>query len=197
MQHLDAQLREWTTRLNEDVKIPIDQCQRVATLIQEEVKALEDKDRAKVLNASPVPLDARVQELQAFQSWTEAVHDVSGSPPVVRAHVITQNYVCFVYLKDACFEALRRVMPSESVTKRCCKFLVNNPVRAFRNAVAHGNWKYMEDYSGIEFWSYKGRKKEDKPMPRWEASQQDLDFWQDIAKVTAYSSFTALANVQN
>lgn len=197
MEHLDAQLRKWNTRLNEDVKLTIEQSKKVATLIEREVKELDEKGQAQVIDASPVPLDDRLQELRAFQSWTEEVHDVAGSPHIVRAHVITQNYVCFVYLKDTCFDALRRVMPTRSVTKQCCKFLVNNPVRAFRNAVAHGNWKYLQDFSGIEFWSYKGGKKKDEPIPRWEVSQQSLDFWQEIAKVTAYSSFTALAEARD
>ena len=194
MQHLDLQLRKWLTRLSEDVRLLPDQTQNVATLIEREVRALSDRQRRQVINASPVPLSARLDELVAFRSWTELANQAS-SPHVVRAHIVTQNYICFVYLKESCFEALRKVMQPKSVTKRCCQFLVSNPVRAFRNAVAHGNWTYNDEFSGIEFWSYKGEPT-DEPIPHWEASQQDIDFWQALAKATAYSAFTALSERQ-
>ena len=112
-------------------------------------------------------------------------------PEIVRTQVISQNYICFVYLKDTLFELLKRTMPSESITHKCCKYLLNNPVRAFRNSIAHGNWKYMTDFSGIEFWAYKGVPIAG-PMDKWVVSQEDLSFWQALSRMVAYVTYLTL-----
>ena len=67
----------------------------------------------------------------------------------------------------------------------------DNPVRAFRNAIAHANWKYLSDYSGLEYWA---RKSSDpsEPLSRFEVSQSDLSFWQALARCTAYANFLSL-----
>ncbi len=86
----------------------------------------------------------------------DMVGNIPNMPQLTRAQVIVQNYICFVYLGEACFQVLRREAPTGSTVKRCCRFLTDNPVRAFRNAVAHGNWKYTPEFSGLEFWARKG-----------------------------------------
>jgi hypothetical protein len=68
---------------------------------------------------------------------------------------------------------------------------LDNPIRAFRNAIAHGNWKYLSDFSGIEFWSQKGSDI-NEPYVKFEVLQEDLNFWQALARCTAYSSYLAL-----
>lgn len=48
-------------------------------------------------------------------------------------------------------------------------------MRAFRNAVAHANWHYLPDFSGLEFWTRNGAEPTE-PMARFEVSQNHLDF---------------------
>jgi hypothetical protein len=102
-----------------------------------------------------------------------------------------QNYVCFVYLNEACFRVLQKALATGSVTKRCCKFLTDNPVRAFRNAVAHANWTYREDFGGLVFWARKGAGS-DEEMARFEVTQDELQFWQALSRCVAYAAYTSL-----
>jgi hypothetical protein len=115
-----------------------------------------------------------------------------NNPNIVRARVVTQNYICFVYLGESCFNILKKNLPGGSPTRKACQFLTDNPIRAFRNAIAHANWKYKEDYSGIEFWARKGSES-NEPMVKREVSQTTLNFWQALARTIAYVTFTCLA----
>ncbi len=117
--------------------------------------------------------------------------NVTSNPGVTRAQVITQNYVCFVYLSEAWFRELCKIAGSGTVTKKCCKFLTDNPIRAFRNAISHSNWCYKSDFSGIEYWARKGSDA-NEPMVKFEVSQSELNFWQTLARCTAYTSYLSI-----
>jgi hypothetical protein len=122
----------------------------------------------------------------------DLVHETSKPHPVVvRAQVVCQNYICFVYLGESCFNVLKKELPPGSAAKKCCRFLTDNPIRAFRNAVAHANWRYLPDFTGLEYWARKGAEPTE-PMVRFEVSQQALSFWQALARCTAYASFLTL-----
>jgi hypothetical protein len=49
----------------------------------------------------------------------------------------------------------------------------------------------MPDYSGLVFWARKGDDPTQDPS-RFEVSQNDLNFWQSLARCTAYAAFTTL-----
>jgi len=36
------------------------------------------------------------------------------------------------------------------------RYLTDDPVRAFRSVVAHGNWQYAPDFSALAYWARKG-----------------------------------------
>jgi hypothetical protein len=193
MDHLDKQMQQWSARLREDLKIDPAESNQLGTTITEEVGALADDAKVRVKEASQIPLEVRIEELIAFQGWMDVVSARSGAAPVVvRAQVVYQNYICFIYLGESCFNALKKELSAGSTTKKCCKFLTDNPVRAFRNAVAHANWRYLPDFSGLEYWARKGAEPTE-PMVRFEVSRQDLSFWQSLARCTAYASFLTLA----
>ena len=139
---LDRQVGAFSSQLRTVVGLTDDEATKVATLIAAEVRFMEPPQRAAILAASPVPLYHRLEELSAFQAFMGIASRNRGNPPLTRAQVIVQNYVCFVYLSEACFFALRKNSKSASVTRRCCEFLTDNPIRAFRNAIAHSNWSY-------------------------------------------------------
>lgn len=190
---LDQQLRRYSDKLSSAVRLKEDEVGKVATLVASEVRFLEPASRIQILNASPVRLRDRLDELLAFQRWMDIAQGLRD-PGVVRAQVITQNYVCFVYLGEACFRALRATSAPNSVTRRCCKFLTDNPVRAFRNAIAHSNWSYAPDYRGLLYWARKGSDPSE-PLERFDASQGDLDFWQSLSRGVAYAAYTILDSV--
>jgi hypothetical protein len=192
VEHLDKQTQQWSSRLRDDLRIGPPESMQLATTITKEVAALAAASKERVREASKIPLNVRIEELVAFQGWMDLVHAQSEPHPVViRAQVVYQNYICFVYLGDACFNVLKKELPLGSTAKKCCKFLTDNPVRAFRNAVAHANWRYLPDFSGLEYWARMGAEPTE-PMERFEVSQQDLSFWQALARCTAYASFLTL-----
>ena len=192
MEHLDEQMQQWSSRLRDDLRIGPPESNHLATTITKGVAALAADSKERVKEASQIPLNVRIEELVAFQGWMDLVHTQSEPHPVVvRAQVVYQNYICFVYPGDSCFKVLKKELPTASTAKRCCTFLTDNPVRAFRNAVAHGNWRYLPDFSGLEYWARKGAEPTE-PMERLGVSQQDLSFWQTLARCTAYAGLLTL-----
>jgi hypothetical protein len=90
---------------------------------------------------------------------------------------------------------LKQYVEPGSVAKKCCKFLINNPVRAFRNAIAHSNWKYNDDFSGIIFYARKGDQASE-PMTEWQVGEESLAFWQALSRCTAYTAFLCLTKLK-
>jgi hypothetical protein len=191
MKHLDIQMRAWSKRLISDLAINEEESQKLATTIASEVRWLPMEAKDKIINASPVDIKYRYEELLAFQGFMDIVHKSEKHPSIVRAQVIVQNYICFVYLNENCFNVLRKHVSNGSACKKCCNFLVNNPVRAFRNAIAHSNWCYKSDFSGIRYWARKGSNP-DEPLNEFEVGQDELSFWQAVARCTAYAAYENL-----
>ena len=190
-QRLDTQMKAFSTRLTSEVKLSPEMASKLATTVAAEVRFLAPELKAEIRAASPVPLADRLAELQAFQGWMDQARNVAENPFVTRAQVLTQNYVCFVYLPEACFHILSKTSPSGSATRKCAKFLSSNPVRAFRNAVAHANWTYRADFGAIVFWARKGNEPND-PLERFEVDQSQLSFWQALSRCVAYAAYSNL-----
>jgi len=190
-QHLDTQMQSFSARLTSDVKLTSVMAAKLATTIAADVRFLSPEQKCEIKSTSPVPLSDRLSELQAFQGWMDHAHTKRKNPFITRAQVLSQNYVCFVYLPEACFRALSKVCPSGSATKKCAQFLCNNPVRAFRNAIAHANWTYRADFGGIVYWARKGSD-QTEPLERFEVEQNDLAFWQALSRCVAYTAYSNL-----
>ncbi|MBK8113874.1 MAG: hypothetical protein IPK44_04635 [Candidatus Accumulibacter sp.] len=190
-QHLDTQMKAFSARLTSEVKLTPEMAEKLATSIAADVRFLSPEQKAEIRAASPVPLQDRLAELQAFQGWMDQARTVRNNPFVTRAQVLSQNYICFVYLPEACFRVLSKVCPSGSAAKKCAQFLSNNPVRAFRNAVAHSNWTYRADFGAIIYWARKGGDP-DEALQEFEVEQNDLSFWQAISRCVAYAAYSNL-----
>jgi len=188
-------MQEFSPFLRDEFRIDPPLSNTIATTIAAEVRTIEPDVIREIHQTNEIPLQARLDELVAFQAWMDIVHCGQPHPAVVRAQVITQNYICFVYLGEAVFKAMRKHMAKSTVTAKCCRFLTDNPVRAFRNALAHANWIYKDDFSGIVFWARKGDQK-DEPMLRWEVNQHQLNFWQALARCVGYVLFTELREME-
>jgi len=188
-------MQQWSKNLVNSVCIEENSTNKIATIIHNEIKIIEQHERIELLQllSSPVTIENRMEELQAFQGWMDIANNISKNPYITRAQIIVQNYICFVYLNDSCYKNLKKYVPNGSITKKCCNFLINNPVRALRNAMAHSNWKYNNDFSKIIFYAKKGNSESD-PIIEWEVSNIELAFWQSLARCTAYTSFLTLTH---
>jgi len=189
--HLDKQMAAWSGRLESELKISSEISPKLATSIAADVRFLSADAKAKLRAASPVPLRERLDELKAFQGWMDYVGKTAPSPYITRAQVITQNYICFVYLPESCFRVLAKIAPPDSPTKKCARFLSDNPVRAFRNAISHANWTYRSDFQAIVYWARKGSDPTET-LERFEVAQEDLSFWQSLSRCVAYAAFSNL-----
>jgi hypothetical protein len=188
---LDNEMLRWSSRLINELKFDIGEANKLSSIIYNEMISLPDDTKKDLRVSSFIPIKERIDEMKAFQGWMVFANNIKNNPFVTIAQVITMNYVCFVYLGNGLFKKLKSIFNSQNVTGKCCRFLLNNPVQAFRNAIAHGNWKYLPDFSDIEFWSQKGSDINES-YARFEVLQEDLSFWQALARCTAYSSYLAL-----
>jgi hypothetical protein len=100
---LDEQMRHWATRLRDKIKLQSPETDVLATTIAREVGALSFEAKQRVRDASLIPLGARLEELSAFQGWMDLIQRSKPLPVAVRAQVVTQLYVCFVYLGQSLF----------------------------------------------------------------------------------------------
>ena len=189
--HLDKQMQFFSNRLMSEVKLTPEMAAKLATNISSDVRFLSMEQKAKIKAASPVPLTDRLDELKAFQGWMEQANTIRNNPYVTRAQVLSQSYICFVYLPESCFRILAKACLSGSAAKKCAQFLINNPVRAYRNAIAHANWTYRTDFKALIYWARKGSDL-NEPLERFEVEQEDLAFWQALSRCVAYASYSNL-----
>jgi hypothetical protein len=193
MNRLDNQMKHWSLKLQNDLKISSISSEKLASAISREVSELSEAQKKLLIESSVISVQNRLDELNAFQSWMDFASNAKNNPGLTRAQVITQNYICFVYLSEAWFRELRKTVASGTATKQCCKFLTDNPIRAFRNAISHSNWCYKSDFSGIEYWARKGDDS-NEAMTKFEVSQSELNFWQSLARCTAYASYLSIVD---
>lgn len=191
--HLDNQMKAYQYELTSLVKVGPSMADRLATSIASEVRFLAPQKKQAIREATPVKLSARLDELGAFQQYIDDVHNsgLDKLPQFVRSQVIVQNYICFVYLSDSCFTELRKGSEPGSTLRKCTKYLTDNPIRAFRNAIAHSNWTYAKDYSSLIYWARKGAEA-DEPLVKHTVNNETLAFWQALSRCTAYAAFSNL-----
>jgi hypothetical protein len=139
MMHLDQQLAPFQDRLCREVGLTSQEASKVTTLVAADIRFLPPEAKAEIKMASPVPLSARLDELIAFQLWSDFATSVKNNPGISRASVVVQNYICFVYLKDACFEVIAKRAVPASVAARASAYLSRGALRDFRNAFSHAN----------------------------------------------------------
>ena len=173
---LDEQMAAWSTRLVSEVKVSDADSRKLATIIASEVRFLSVASKAEITASSPVRLADRLQELQAFQGWMDIVRRSASSPFVVRAQVITQNYISFVYLPEfLASEFSQRLLRPDRVRANARSFLAMVTFARFGNVIAHANWSYREDFNAIGYWARKGNDPQEK-LERFEVIQEGFRF---------------------
>jgi hypothetical protein len=120
----------------------------------------------------------------------DIAHRNHNNPAVVRAQIMTELYVAFVWLRDSIFKPLAQRMPKDTVFVAIEYFLSSGRLRPLRNAVAHGRWCYLADFSGLEYWAEPSRG---QPHERFEVTNEDLNAWQLLSRGTAIAILLALA----
>ena len=188
-QRVDEQLALWSIKLVSDVRVTEAVSRKLGTTIASDVRFLPHDVKREITAVSPIPPRARVEELIAFQAWMDSLK--RPPPAEVRAQVVIQNYLCFVYLPESCFGILAKSAPTGSAARACATYLINGRIRSFRNAIAHANWTYRDDFRGIVYWARKGVGQEE-PLSAFEVEQEELNFWQALSRCVGYAALTNL-----
>lgn len=136
-----------------------------------------------------IPPERYIEELTAFQVWMDIAHANNRNPVIVRAQVMTELYVAFVWLRDSLMRPAAAVLPPGATLAEVERFLASGRRRALRNAIAHGRWCYLPDFGGLEYWAEPSRGKQHE---RFEISQTDLDAWQLLSRGVAIGVLIAL-----
>lgn len=192
METLDIQLKEFETFLKNEIGITDEFVLKIATTIKSEIQDLSITEIENIMSHSPINLNNRFDELICFQRMMDFVRvNKIKEPGIIRSQLITQNYICFVYLKDSYFKAIQKEAGSNTIIHRCCNFLTSAHIRKFRNAIAHGNWSLKADGSGLEYWDYKNGRR-NNGFNKFEVGQIELNFWQTFSRVVAYSTIETI-----
>ena len=196
MNKLDAQLFEYYEILISDIKLKPHQTHSVASSIELEIENLKCTPSFfnEVNNSSPVSLRSRLDELIAYQAWSDFAFQCK-EPFIARTNVTTQSYICFVYLKDAIFEIIARKAPDDSISKKCASYLSFGKVRDFRNAFSHANWEYSPNFDHLECWVLEDAQKKSGPMRNFQVKQYELNFWQTLSRGIGYSIYQSLLDL--
>lgn len=161
----------------------------VASVVHQEVQSLRTSPEAKgVFGAIPIPIHDYVEEMAAYQEWLDRHRDADRDPVQVRVQVMTELYVGFVWLRDAIVEPLVAALPSGSTLTKVHSFFGSGDRRRFRNAIAHGRWHYLPDFSGIRCWDGpRGRR-----LSSHIISQDQYDGWLVLSRGTSIAAMLAL-----
>lgn len=160
---------------------------KIATYIDEELSKLDKSDIYKIKEFSPVDLNERIQELGRFD---ELVHKVLNNKDKISGNEMTcfityRSYMLFVYIKDNCFEKTKAITHNGTITKKICTYLTENPVRAYRNAIAHGNFFYSPKDQEIIYYN----RNPANQITEYKLKMKEWNFWQELARGTAYTIY--------
>lgn len=191
--HLDSQLVT-ARRATEAPELPDRVWGCLATTIHEEIAGLEETVTNQLQLSVLIPPDRYVEEITAFQAWMDIAYANAGNPAIVRAQVMTELYVAFVWLRDSLMKPIAAAASDQSAFAVVERFISSGLRRTLRNAVAHGRWCYLPDFSGLECWA---EPTQGQPHERFEISQTDLDAWQLLSPGAAIAALLALTSTED
>lgn len=190
LEHIDRQLVK-ARAVTESPELPNDVWHCLATTIYSEITSFAETATNRLRRSVPIPPERYVEELKAFEAWMTISHANADNPAIVRAQVMTELYVAFVWLRDSLMEPIAKEVTDDSAFATIERFLREGRRRNLRNAIAHGRWCYLPDFSGLECWDQPSRG---TPNPRFEISQTELDAWQLLSRGTAIAALCALTD---
>lgn len=147
---LDKLLIPYKAELKKHIGVEEKFLSRISSTIYTELANLKIDEIEKIKHSSPIEFEQHFNMLVSFDEIYKiaTASDNSLDPTVQRNIVQYSFYMLFVFLKDNCFEVTKRAFSNtNTITKKLCNFLLSNDIRAFRNALAHGNWvtEYIND----------------------------------------------------
>ena len=92
--NIDEQMRRFAPFLRDQVRLTQPQSNHLASQIADEIRSLPKEALDTITAADPVGAHARLEELKGFQMFMDMIGSTDPHPVVVRAQVITQNYIC-------------------------------------------------------------------------------------------------------
>ena len=190
LEHLDSQLVH-ARAATEAPELADRVWGRLATMIHDEIRCLDETVTNQLRLSLPIPPERYVEELTAFQEWMDIAHANASNPVIVRAQVMTELYVAFVWLRDSVMKPTAAAVGGETAFATVEQFLSGGRRRALRNAIAHGRWCYLPDFSGLEYWAEPTRG---QPHERFEITGTDLDAWQLLSRGAAIAALLALSH---
>ena len=181
---LDAQLRLARSASKiPDLSDKAWQC--LATTIYDEIVALDEPVIDQLRNNMCIPPERYREEICAFNQWMDFAHANAANPFIVRAQVMTELYVAFVWLGDSVLKPLAACLSDEQpVFKAVVRFLGEEHLRGLRNAVAHGRWCYRPSFDGLDCWDGK----------QFTVTQADLNAWQLLSRGAAIAAIWGLTD---
>ncbi len=186
--HLDQQLHA-ARRAHESPDLPDHVWSSLATTVHNEVIALGEQATNQLRISMFIPPERYVDELTAFQAWMDVAHANADNPVIVRAQVMTELYVAFVWLRDSLMKPIVARVRDDTAFAVVARFLNGGQRRLLRNAIAHGRWCYLPNFNGLECWAEPSRGKQHE---RFEIRQAELDAWQLLSRGTAIAALLAL-----
>ncbi|MBU0600253.1 hypothetical protein KJ997_05735, partial [bacterium] len=191
----------WSDRLIGDVHIPQQSTTQVATTISNEIIQSDTSLHNALAKSSPLDLKKRLSFFDNFQIWEHVIipklvcPDDNEIPKKYLSDAffemknVVNVYMSFVFAGDGLFELLVKEAAKNTILRISAKFIRNNPLRAIRNAVAHGNYHIAADGS-LSCWAKKGDQK-DEPLVKFEASDIDMAFYAAFTRTVAWASLCA------
>lgn len=163
----------------------------LATTIYNEITGLDEAVANQLRLSVLIPPERYVEELTAFQAWMDIAHANADNPVIVRAQVMTELYVAFVWLRDSLMKPAAAAVSDQTAFATVEQFLSSGRRRTLRNAIAHGRWCYLPDFSGLECWAEPTRGQQHEPF---QVTQADLNSWQTLSRWAAIAALLALTN---
>jgi hypothetical protein len=105
---------------------------------------------------------------------------------IVRAQIMTQLYGAFLWLRDSLMTPVGSALPG-TTTAAIVQFLCTDDRRRLRNSVAHGRWRYLPDFSGLECW-------DGRPPTVFTITSADLGAWQLVSRASTTAVLLALTS---
>ncbi len=191
MKNFNNLLARHEIRLIAEIGIPIQKTKSISTEIAIEVIEIKKILLDVLNNMYVVNINYRMNELYALDKVLYDKELILKNKNLYRILLNYQNYILFVYLKDTLFDVLKEVTNPNSITKKIAKYLTDGKVRYFRNSIAHGNYKLLDDSSGMEYWAEKDSKKQ-LPLSHFQVTIDELQFWIDLSKTLAITTYLTL-----
>ena len=148
---IDSQVRDCRD-LPDAPALDSDAWDQLATTIYDEVAKAPEETHAAIRMSITVPIGDLHEQLISYEAWNDFALKNFRAAHIVRAHVITQLYVSLILVRETLLLAITKHL-KPSAAEEITTYLTTGRCKSLRNAVAHGRWTYLEDFSGLEFWT--------------------------------------------